>query len=49
MWNLKKYTGEFIYKTETDRQRKQTYGANYNIVPIVDMCHDVKCMKNIFA
>ena len=49
MWSLKNNTGEFIYKTETDRHRKQTYGANYNTVPIVDMCHDVKCRKNEFA
>ena len=27
MWNLKKNdTNEFIYKTETDSHRKQTYG-----------------------
>ena len=27
MWNLKKnYTNELIYKTETYRSRKQTYG-----------------------
>ena len=23
MWNLKKNTGEFIYKTETDRENKR--------------------------
>ena len=26
MWNLKNNTNELIYKTETDSQRKQTYG-----------------------
>ena len=26
MWNLKNDTNEFIYKTETDSQRKQAYG-----------------------
>ena len=27
MWNLKKnHTNELIYKTETDKLRKQTYG-----------------------
>ena len=25
MWNLKKSTNEFIYKTETDIHRKQTW------------------------
>ena len=25
-WNLKNNTNELIYKTETDSQRKQTYG-----------------------
>ena len=26
MWNLKNNTNEYIYKTETDRHRKQTNG-----------------------
>ena len=26
MWNLKTYTNELIYKAETHRHRKQTYG-----------------------
>ena len=31
MWKLKNDTNELLYKTETDSQRKQTYGYQRDI------------------